>query len=100
MSTLFCKNLFCLQINDLQAPQAGGHIANGDVQGVEFFHLGDRPCPLLPVPAHLAALMAGLAQGHAGVVQPLLDVVGVAGTGLAADAAGLLLDQRHPATLA
>lgn len=70
-------------------------IANRDVQGVDLSHLGYRPGPLLPVPAHHAALVAGLAQGYHCVVQTLLHMVGVRGAWGAAYAAGQLLDQRY-----
>ena len=45
------------------------------------------------MPAHLAPLMAGLAQSHYGVLPMLFDVVRVAGTLLVAHRAGELLDQ-------
>lgn len=51
------------------------------------------------MPPHIAPLMAGLAQCHAGVVQALLDVVGITGPLLAANRARLLFDQLHPCTL-
>ena len=46
-------------------------IADGHVECVDLFHLGDGPGSFFAVPAHLAALVAGLAQRHAGVVVAL-----------------------------
>jgi hypothetical protein len=57
--------------------QISKDVANGHIQGVVFVHLCNGPCPLLPVPSHHGALVAGLAQGHACVVVALLDMVGV-----------------------
>lgn len=70
-----------------------------DVEGIEFIHLCDGPCPLLAVPAHECALMAGLAQGHAGVLAVLLDVVGIRWPGFVADAAGQFFDPGDVSTL-
>jgi hypothetical protein len=44
------------------------------------------------MPSHESALVARLAQRHAGVLSVLLDVVGVAGAGRIADTARQLFD--------
>jgi hypothetical protein len=66
-----------------------------DVQRVQLIHLGNGPCPPLAVPPHEGALVAGLAQGHAGVLAVLLNMVGVTGAGGVTDTARQLLDQRQ-----
>jgi hypothetical protein len=69
------------------------HPLNRHVQGVDLFHLGYSPRPTLTMPAHLAPLVAGLAQGDHGVLAVLFDVVGVAWALLVADRAIQLLYQ-------
>jgi hypothetical protein len=61
----------------LFSSQTTKYVGNGDVQGIQLFHFGYGPCTFLPMPTHLGALMAGLAQGHHGVVQSLLYVVSI-----------------------
>ena len=79
--------------------QTTNYVGHSDVQSIYFFHFCYTPSGFLPVPAHLGALVTGLAQGHHGVVPALLDVMGIAGPVLATDRARLLFDQVHPRTL-
>ena len=69
------------------------HSSDGDVQGVDLVHFGYCPRPLLPVPAHLASLVTGLAQGDHGVLPVLFDVVGVAWALCVTHRAGELLHE-------
>ena len=57
--------------------QTSKYIPESDIEGIVLVHLCYGPSPLLPVPAHHAPLVAGLAQGHHREVIALLDVVGV-----------------------
>ena len=65
---------------------------DGHIEGIDLVHLLQRPHAFLAVPPHKCALMAGLAQGHAGVLAVLLDVVGIRWPGFVADTAGQFLD--------
>ena len=67
---------------------------DGNVQRLEFGHLLDGPHPALAVQPEDRTTVAVRAQGHAGVLQALLDVVGLAWPGGVTDRAGQLLDQR------
>lgn len=71
-------------------------VFDGDIQGIDLLHFCYAPSSFLPVPAHLGALVAGLAQGHHGVMQTLFNVVGVRRAGLFTDRTGQLLNQPHP----
>jgi hypothetical protein len=63
-----------------------------DVQGVDLVHFGDGPRTSLAMPPHESALVAGLAQRHAGVLAVLLDVVGIGWTRGVAHTARQLFD--------
>jgi hypothetical protein len=76
--------------------QTTNYVGNRNVQSIDFFHFCYTPSSFFPVPTHLGALVAGLAQGHHGVVPALLDVMGIAGARLAADRAWLFLDHAYP----
>jgi hypothetical protein len=54
---------------------------DGDVQGFQLGHLLDGPHPALAVQPKDGTTVAVRAQGHTGVLQALLDVVGLAGAG-------------------
>lgn len=58
---------------------------DGHIQGIELIHLGNSPRALVPMPSHVRALVAGLAQGHHREVLTLLDVVCITGARLSTD---------------
>ena len=51
------------------------------------------------MPAHQTALMTVLAEGYAGVLAVLFDVVGIRGWGIVTNATGKLLDPPYMLSL-
>jgi len=68
---------------------------DGVIQHVQLSLLECVPDRAAPVDAVVPTLVTISTQGNAGVLKPLLDVVGVAGSMLAADAAGQLFDRSQ-----